>query len=132
MDTILSVTNLTVSFGQRSVIKNLSFELHAGEALAILGPNGAGKTVLLRALLGLLSGGEHIKWREGTRIGYLPQKVAADRQLPVHIADLLEAKAHFLKLSTAEIGRVAAAVGLAPELLNSNIAFYPAGSSRRP
>ena len=131
MDTILSVTNLTVSFGQRSIIKNLSFELHAGEALAILGPNGAGKTVLLRALLGLLPCGEHIKWREGTRLGYVPQKVAADRQLPVHIADLLEAKAHFLKLPTAEIGRVAAAVGLAPELLNSNIGILSGGQFQK-
>ncbi len=131
MGTILSVTNLTVTFGQRSVIKNLSFELHAGEALAVLGPNGAGKTVLLRALLRLLPYEGHIQWAEGTRIGYVPQKIAADRQLPLLISDLLEAKAHFLKLPNAEIGRVATAVGLAPELLNSSVGILSGGQFQK-
>ena len=107
MSTILSVTNLAISFGQRSVVKNLGFELHAGEALAILGPNGAGKTVLLRALLRLLPYEGQIKWAEDTRIGYVPQKTSADLQLPVHLRDLLEAKARFLKLPAEEAGKVA-------------------------
>jgi ABC-type Mn2+/Zn2+ transport system ATPase subunit len=79
-------------FGTRTVIKQLSFELHAGETLAVIGPNGAGKTALLRALLHMLSFDGSIEWAEDARIGYVPQKVDADRELPLHISDLLNAK----------------------------------------
>ena len=41
------------------IFRDISFELHSGEILAILGPNGAGKTTLLRCIIGLL------RWREG-------------------------------------------------------------------
>jgi zinc transport system ATP-binding protein len=131
MRTILSVTNLTVTLGQRSVVKNLSFELHAGEALAILGPNGAGKTVLLRALLRLLPYEGQIKWAEEARIGYVPQKISADLQLPVRLSDLLETKAHFLKLPPEEAGKVAAVVELAPELLNRNMSILSGGQFQK-
>jgi zinc transport system ATP-binding protein len=64
---------------------------HAGETLAVIGPNGAGKTALLRALLHMLSFDGSIEWAEDARIGYVPQKVDADRELPLHISDLLNA-----------------------------------------
>jgi iron complex transport system ATP-binding protein len=48
----LAVENISVSYGERLVLENVSFALHAGEIIALLGPNGAGKTTLLRALNG--------------------------------------------------------------------------------
>lgn len=45
-DPLLSVTDLTVSFGSHTVIRGLTFQVKQGEAVAIIGPNGAGKTVL--------------------------------------------------------------------------------------
>jgi iron complex transport system ATP-binding protein len=47
---MLSVNDISVSFGQRKVVDSVSLELPAGEIVALLGPNGAGKTTLLRAL----------------------------------------------------------------------------------
>ena len=48
---ILEVKHLSVMLDGRQVLRNISFTLNQGEALAIVGPNGAGKTVLFRALL---------------------------------------------------------------------------------
>lgn len=52
--TSLSVSHLTVNFGARTVINDLSFSLAAGEIAALLGPSGCGKTTLLRSIAGLL------------------------------------------------------------------------------
>jgi ABC-type branched-subunit amino acid transport system ATPase component len=51
----LEVDGLTVRFGQTEVLKNLSFALEKGKALAIIRPNWAGKTVLFQTLIGALS-----------------------------------------------------------------------------
>lgn len=52
---IVSVENLTYSYGKFKAIDNISFKLSEGEVLVVLGPNGAGKTTLLKCLLKILS-----------------------------------------------------------------------------
>jgi branched-chain amino acid transport system ATP-binding protein len=49
---MLEVNNLSKRFGQLTVIDDLSFVVHDGEALGIVGPNGAGKTTLLNLVAG--------------------------------------------------------------------------------
>lgn len=49
----LSIQGLNKTFGQKSVLKNLDFNVESGEFLSILGPSGCGKTTLLRILIGL-------------------------------------------------------------------------------
>lgn len=59
----LSVQHLTKKIGKREIIKDISFELKAGEVFGFLGPNGAGKTTTIRMLVGLIkpsSGTIHI------------------------------------------------------------------------
>lgn len=51
---MLTVSDLTLSRGDRVLVRGLSFALEPGEALVVTGPNGAGKTSLLRAVAGLL------------------------------------------------------------------------------
>ncbi len=52
---ILEVENLKKSFGDKAVIKGLTFDMKEGEILGFLGPNGAGKTTTLQMLLGILT-----------------------------------------------------------------------------
>lgn len=47
--------NLVKKIGKRTIIKDISFTLNAGEVFGFLGPNGAGKTTTIKAMLGLTS-----------------------------------------------------------------------------
>ncbi len=52
--TLLQVKGLSRSFGKFQAVKQLDFEINAGEIVILTGPNGAGKTTLLYCLSGLL------------------------------------------------------------------------------
>lgn len=52
---ILTVKNLTKSFGTFQAVDDISFSLKEGEILGFLGPNGAGKTTTIQMLLGILT-----------------------------------------------------------------------------
>jgi manganese/iron transport system ATP-binding protein len=52
MSDLLSVSDLAVRFGRRVALEGVSFDVPAGETVAVVGPNGAGKTTLFRAILG--------------------------------------------------------------------------------
>jgi ABC-type cobalamin/Fe3+-siderophores transport system ATPase subunit len=52
----IELRNVCFSYGERQVLKGVTFSAGAGELIALLGPNGAGKSTLMRCLLGLLKG----------------------------------------------------------------------------
>ena len=51
---LLTTSNLTISFGAHRVVDDVSCAIERGELVGLVGPNGAGKTTLLRALVGLI------------------------------------------------------------------------------
>lgn len=55
MTSLVSLENVSVSFGQRRVLSDVSLELKPGKILTLLGPNGAGKSTLVRVVLGLVT-----------------------------------------------------------------------------
>jgi zinc transport system ATP-binding protein len=108
----LEVEHLEVRFGEKSVLEDLTFHVPAGGDLAIIGPNGAGKTVLFQALIGALPHGGSIRWAPGTRLGYVPQKLDIERDLPLTGVDFLRAKATIARAPRADVDRALALVGL--------------------
>lgn len=50
MKSLLSVSHLNKSYGNKSVLKDFSFDLYEGETLAVIGHNGAGKSTLLNCI----------------------------------------------------------------------------------
>ncbi|MGK9263943.1 ABC transporter ATP-binding protein [Sinorhizobium meliloti] len=69
---MLELRNVSTSYGQVSMLRNVSLDLRKGELVCLLGPNGAGKSTTFKALSGLLAldGGEvHLMGQEVARIG---------------------------------------------------------------
>jgi zinc transport system ATP-binding protein len=127
----LVVEHLTVRFGTRVVVKDMSFTVPAGTTLAVIGPNGAGKTVLFRALIGALPHEGLVRWAPGTRLGYVPQKLDLERDMPVTGSDLLRAQAHLLGASPGDIQTALGRVGLAPATLTTPIGILSGGQFQR-
>ncbi|WP_253377725.1 zinc ABC transporter ATP-binding protein ZnuC [unidentified bacterial endosymbiont] len=90
MTTLVSLDNISVSFGQRRILSDVSLDLKPGKILTLLGPNGAGKSTLVRVVLGLVAPDEGtIKRQEKLRIGYVPQKLHLDATLPLTVSRFL-------------------------------------------
>jgi iron complex transport system ATP-binding protein len=51
---MLKIQNLSVSYGSRQILHDISFDVQSGEVLALIGPNGAGKSTLIRAVSGVI------------------------------------------------------------------------------
>ncbi len=127
----LEVEHLTVAFGQRKVLDDLSFRVPAGGSLAIIGPNGSGKTVLFKALIGAVRHEGRVHWAEGTRIGYVPQKLDIERDLPVTGSDFLRAKAAISGAPADEVRRAGELVGVGQDVLAQPVGTLSGGQFQR-
>ena len=83
MKNIVEIKNFKMAFGKKTVIKDLSFDVKAGEIFGLLGSNGSGKTTTLRALLGfyeptsgelLIDGKKYDPEDTNITVGYLPEE----------------------------------------------------------
>lgn len=128
---ILSVRNLHVELAGKSIVRDTAFDVETGDCLAVIGPNGSGKSVLLKVLMRLLPFRGVVCWAAGTRLGYIPQKIAPDRQLPVRVKDLLEAKAGFMRLPETEIDVVCGQVGLTADVVHSPVGTLSGGQLQK-
>lgn len=104
---VLKVEHLAKSYKKRTVVKDVSLEVGAGQVIGLLGPNGAGKTTTFYMIVGLVTNDKgritlddedltmlpmHARARRG--IGYLPQESSVFRKLSVrdNIMAILETR----------------------------------------
>jgi zinc/manganese transport system ATP-binding protein len=91
---VLTVDRVSVVLSGRPILQDVDFTMAPGEFTGLIGANGAGKTTLLRVILGLQrpSKGRVSTGRIGQKrsIGYVPQKVQLDPDLPMRARDLVE------------------------------------------
>ena len=103
----ISAQGLRKTYGQRTVVHDVSFEVKSGEVVGLLGPNGAGKTTCFYMVIGLVAadGGSvhldthdltHMAIHQRARLGlsYLPQEPSIFRKMTVeeNIRAILELK----------------------------------------
>lgn len=128
---VLEVNGLTVQFGQTRVLSNLTFSVPKGSSLAIIGPNGSGKTVLFRALIGAIHSEGTIRWAPGTRIGYVPQKLDLERDIPMTGIDFLRARSALVQKQTLDVLSVLGLVGIPVEVAQRPIGTMSGGQFQR-
>ncbi|MCB9136620.1 MAG: nitrous oxide reductase family maturation protein NosD [Anaerolineales bacterium] len=117
----ITVHGVTKNYKKVVALKDVSFELLGGEALALWGVNGAGKTTLIKALLGLIDfdgeiqvGGNNVctQGKQARRlIGYVPQEFAF---YDMRVQETLEFYARLKKTPFTAIPSLLAHLGLSP------------------
>jgi zinc transport system ATP-binding protein len=127
----LEVEQLTVRLGGTVILRDLAFTVPAGSALAVIGPNGAGKTVLFRALIGALPYQGSVRWAPGTRIGYVPQKLDIERDLPITGRDFLRAKTSVTGTPRDDADRALELVNLPPAVAAQPVGTLSGGQFQR-
>jgi len=127
----LDVRHLTISFGGAPVVEDLSFTVEEGESLAIIGPTGSGKTVLFRALIGAVPYEGQIRWAAETTVGYVPQKLDIERDLPITGTDLLRAAQRVRRARAGAIRLALEVVELAGDTVRKPIGSLSGGQFQR-
>ena len=69
---MLEIQNLSVSYGSRPILHNISLNIQSGEVLALIGPNGAGKSTLIRAASGVIPYTGHVRTNDHEFISLTP------------------------------------------------------------
>ncbi len=120
---ILSVSNISKSFNEVPVLKNVSFHIEDNEKAAIVGINGAGKTTLLRIIMGELSADEGlVTFAKDKTVGYLSQYEAVSGENTIY-QELLSVKQDILdmeqQMHTIELQMKTASGELLEKLMNN-------------
>lgn len=145
MNSCLKVEHLAKHYGNRQVVKDVSFEIHSGEIIGLLGPNGAGKTTSFYMTVGLIACDKgHVRLDEHdlthspmhirAHLGmtYLPQEASVFRKLTVreNILAILE-----LRTDLSKAQRIAELDNLLQELhitaIRDNLGISLSGGERR-
>ncbi|KOU42549.1 metal ABC transporter ATP-binding protein [Streptomyces sp. NPDC054949] len=97
---VISLRGATASLGSRPVLRGIDLTVRRGEVVALLGANGSGKSTAVRAVVGQvpltdgelsLFGTEFRRFRQWSRIGYVPQRTTAAAGVPATVREIVSA-----------------------------------------
>ncbi|WP_327252679.1 metal ABC transporter ATP-binding protein [Streptomyces sp. NBC_01244] len=97
---VISLRGATASLGSRPVLRGIDLTVRSGEVVALLGANGSGKSTAVRAVVGQvplsdgalsLFGTEFKRFRDWSRIGYVPQRTTAASGVPATVREVVSA-----------------------------------------
>lgn len=126
---ILEVKNLNIDINGTRVLEDVNFDVEKGEVLAIIGPNGAGKTMLLKSLIGLMNYRGEIKWHSGARIGYVPQRMDIETDVPLTVREFFKLRG--VHVTDAKIRETLEFVQLDPGILSKGFGEISVGQRQR-
>ncbi|PKO96903.1 MAG: glycosyl transferase family 2 [Bacteroidetes bacterium HGW-Bacteroidetes-7] len=91
---MISINNLTVSFGGFTLFDNVNFHINENDKIGLVGKNGAGKTTILKIVAGIIApSGGAVQQPSEITIGYLPQEMEYSKKSTV-IDETLKAFSH--------------------------------------
>jgi zinc transport system ATP-binding protein len=125
---LLNVEKVSLSIRGQPILQSVTFQVRAGEIVALIGPNGAGKSTLVRMVLGLIRPNSgRIQLKPGLRIGYMPQRLSIDDTLPLTVRRFITLGA---PASHERVQAILAEVG-APQVLDSPVQAISGGEFQR-
>lgn len=81
---ILTVENLNQSFGDRDILKDVSFRMNRGEHIGLVGANGEGKSTFMNIVTGKLIPDEgKVEWAKHVKAGYLDQHAVLEKGMTI-------------------------------------------------
>jgi len=130
VSTVLAVRALAKRYGELEALRDISFELGAGELVAVVGPNGAGKTTLLSIIAGIQSPSSGSVSPGPGEVGWAPQYPALYSKLSV--AENLELFARLEKVTdpSAAVQRMLEQTGL-HDRASESVARLSGGNRQR-
>ncbi len=80
---MLSIKNISKSYGNKKALKNISIDLNEGTCFGLIGPNGAGKSTLMKIIVGIIPSDEGMVDHENLKkdIGYVPQEICLEESV---------------------------------------------------
>lgn len=103
----VTVEKVSKGFEGKTLFKDFSFVVEAGERVAIIGPNGIGKTTLLRTLVGEMAPDTgSVKWTDSAEVGYYAQDHAHDFEDDLSLFDWMGQWTQGEQLIRGTLGRM--------------------------
>lgn len=134
---IVSLTNVSVQFGENTVLQDISFSLEKGDYVGLIGPNGAGKSTLLKVILGIVSPTRGtLSTQENIVFGYVPQNYFLNTAFTISVEEVLEMASPSLifwrkKSFKNTILTALEKVGLTDSVLEKNFQSLSGGQKQR-
>jgi zinc transport system ATP-binding protein len=88
---LVKIDSLSFIIEDKKILDNINLKLVPGKIVTIIGPNGSGKTTLVRSIIGIIKPTSGSIWlNPEIKIGYMPQKLNLNKNLPLSVLDFLK------------------------------------------